>query len=155
MHLAGYKIVERASDFSEFHFISNGPNGMIRKVIVFEPLEDSYLPLGNNLYNIALLDVLPDGTLSDKNLSNNNDLSKILITTVQILAGYTTIFPDRAIFIQGSDEAGQRTSLYHRAIKNNFTVFEHDFDIEGIVSSSVKEKFNPAKKYIAFLVRRK
>ena len=155
MHLPTYKIIERSDDLSEFRFISEGPNGMIHKVILFDLLEDDNMPVRSNLYNIALLDVLPDGSLSDNSLSNNNDMAKILATTVQILIGYTSVFPERTVFIQGSDDAGQRISLYHRAIKNNLFIFEKDFHIEGVIDNERTEKFQPDRKYLAFLVKRK
>jgi hypothetical protein len=106
MHLPSYKILENADDYSEFKFISKGPKGNIVKVIAFQKL-----PVAN-LYNLSLFDIMSDGQLSDTNFSNNNDLRKILATTIQILMDYTEIFPERSIFFQGSDDKGRRTSLY-------------------------------------------
>jgi len=149
MHLPAYKILESADDYSEFKFVSKGPNGNIVKVIVFQKL-----PL-ENLYNLSLLDIMDDGQLSDTNLSNNNDLRKILATTVQVLVDYTEIFPERTIFFQGSDDTGRRTSLYQKAISKYFTTLKKDFDITGITDNDIEEEFEPTKRYIAFLVKRK
>jgi hypothetical protein len=151
MHLPSYAVVERADDYSEFKFISNGPNGDIVKLVIFEkyPLVD--------FYNLALVDVVISNprVISDSTLSNNNDLRKILATVVKILTEYTTLFPDRTIFFQGSDDAGRRTTLYKRAIAAYYNELEKEFDIEGITNLNVRESFNPKGKYEAFLVRRK
>ncbi len=149
MHLPHYDISENADDYSEFKFISKGPNGSIIKVLTFQKL-----PV-ENLYNLSLLDILEDGQLSDTNFSNNNDLRKILATITQTLLDYTSEFPERTIFFQGSDDAGRRTSLYHKAITKYYSTLKKDFTIIGITDNDTEEEFNPLKEYIAFLVKRK
>ena len=62
----------------------------------------------DSFYNIALLDVMNDGTLSDTHFSNNNDLRKIMATIVEIIIDYTKKYPERTIFFQGSDDEGRR-----------------------------------------------
>jgi len=148
MHLAFYEIIERTNDYSEYKFVSTGPNGNIWKLLVFKKL------FVDKLYNLSLLDVMPDGTLSDSHLSNNNDLRKVLATIVQVIIDYTTQFPDRNIFFQGSDD-GRRISLYHKAISKHLFVLDKIFDIYGICDDGGEESFNSAREYTAILVKRK
>ena len=149
MHLPSYDILEKADDYSEYKFISNGPNGNIIKLLLFRKL------FIETLYNLSLLDVMPDGTLSDTHFSNNNDLRKILATIVKVIMDYTTRFPERQIFFQGSDEHGKRNSLYHKAISKHLFVLERDFYIYGIRDDGYEEVFVSSKEYDAVLVKRK
>lgn len=151
MHLPSYKVIENADDYSEFKFISKGPKGDVVKLVIFKKY-----PL-LNLYNLSLVDVISDTPkiISDSTFSNNNDLRMILATVVQILIEYTSIFPDRAIFFQGSDEEGRRRMLYHRAISEYYSMLEQYFYIEGITSEYAIEPFNSTGSYEAFLVKRK
>lgn len=149
MHLPSYRIIENAKDYSLFKFISNGPNGSITKFIIFSELDSE-----ENIYNLALVDVLQH-EISDTHLSNNGDLRKVLATVAQILIEYTSKFPERTIFFQGSDNQGKRSSVYHRAISQYYSILEKEFYIHGVISEKVAEKFNPMKKYNGFLVKRK
>jgi hypothetical protein len=149
MHLPSYEIVEKADDYSEYKFVSVGPNGSITKFIVFKRL------FVETLYNLSLLDVMPDGTYSDTHFSNNNDLRKILATILEVVIDYTEKFPDRQIFFQGSDEEGKRISLYHKAISKHLFVLEKEFHIYGIADDGQEERFNPDSRYSAVLVMRK
>ncbi len=149
MHLPSYEILERADDYSEYKFVSRGPNGAILKLLVFKKL------FIDTVYNLSLLDVMADGSLSDTHFSNNNDLRKILATIVDVVIDYTAKFPDRQIFFQGSDEEGKRISLYHKAISRHLFVLEKEFHIYGLTDEGAEEVFNPAKEYIAVLVKRK
>jgi hypothetical protein len=148
--LASYPILEISNDHSTYKFMSNGPNGSIYKIIVFP----NFFP-DSNIYNMALGDVLADNKVSDTNISNNGDIRKIFATVAKILTEYITIFPDRTIFFQGSDDIGKRSSVYHRAISQYYHLMENEFIFEGVTQNDVKEPFNPESKYQFFLVRRK
>ena len=150
MHLPSYAIMEISDDHSTYKFVSEGPKGEIVKVIVFS----EFFP-GGNIYNMALADVLNDDRISDTNISNNSDIRKIFATVARVVMEYTSIYTERTIFFQGSDEEGQRTSVYHRAISQYHHFLENDFDIEGITTDEVKETFNPKGRYEVFLVKRK
>jgi len=149
MHLPSYHVLETADDYSEYKFVSIGPKGEIPKAVVFE-----LMFADENIYNVALLDVLPQGA-SDTNVSNNGDMRVILATATQILINYTGAFPERKIFFKGSDEEGKRMAVYHRAIREYYSVLQDTFIIEGFVDENVKELFNPLNSYYAFLVKRK
>ena len=147
MHLSSYQIVSKLDTSAEYKFISTGPKGSIIKIIIFEELSHEA-----NLYNLALVDQLENGKVSDRNSSNNDDLRKILATVVKVLIDYTLVFPERTIFFQGSDDSGKRTSVFNRAINRYFSFLEHDFSINGITENHVIEQYNSLETYIAFLV---
>jgi len=150
MHLPSYQILETADDSSQYKFVSIGPKGEIPKAVVFRLLYPE-----ENIYNVALVDFLKDGTESDTNVSNNGDMREILATVTQVLTAYSEVFPDRKIFFTGSDEEGKRMAVYHRAIREYYSVLQKIFLIEGYINENVKEPFNPANNYQAFLVKRK
>jgi len=149
MHLPSYEIIEKADDFSEYKFISTGPNGDILKILSFDKI------FIDSLYNLSLVDQLPNGTMSDTHFSNNNDIRKIMATIVEAMIDYTNNFPDRMIFFQGSDEEGRRISLYQRAISNYLFILEKEFDIYGIRNDGTEEKFVSGQEYGAILAKRK
>ena len=148
MHLPSYQILETADDSSQYKFVSIGPRGEIPKVVVFE-----LMLADENIYNVALLDVLSDGA-SDINVSNSGDMRVILATVMRILTDYVVAFPERKIFLIGSDEEGKRMSVYHRAIREYYSVLQEIFVIEGFINERVKEPFNPLNSYQAFLVKK-
>jgi len=150
MHLPSYPVLEIADNYSEYKFISTGPKGNIPKVVAFE-----LMFADNNIYNIALLDIMTDGIASDTNISNNGDLREILATVTRILMDYTATFPERRIFFRGSDDEGKRIAVYQRAIREYYSILQEIFFIEGFIDENVKEPFNPLNQYLAFLVKRK
>ena len=150
MHLPSYYFLEVSDHHSVFKFISSGPNGDVIKLIIFTEFNPT-----RKIYNLALVDVIENDKISDKNLSNNGDIRKILATVAQAIINYTSTFPDRTIYFEGSDEQGKRTSVYNAAIRKYFYILEKDFYIEGYLNEKVKEKFNPLKTYKGFLVKRK
>lgn len=112
MHLPSYEIIEKASDYSEYKFISSGPNGDIVKILSFKQI------FVDSLYNLALSDQLPDGTLSDTHFSNNDDIRKIMATIVEAVIDYTNNFPERMIFFRAvMTKAGE-----YQFIKEQFQI---------------------------------
>ena len=150
MHLPSYNVLDIARDYSEYKFVSIGPKGNIPKLVVFKLLFPE-----DNVYNVALVDILVGGITSDTNVSNNGDMREILATVTQILIDYTAVFPERKIYFTGSDEEGKRMAVYHRAIREYYSVLKDLFFIEGFINEKVKEPFNPLNSYLAFLVKRK
>jgi hypothetical protein len=150
MHLPSYTISEIAEDHSTYKFFSEGPNGRISKIIIF-----SEFYAGGNIYNVALGDVMRNDRISDTNVSNNGDIRKIFATVAQVLMDYTSIYPERTIFFQGSDVEGRRISVYHRAISQYYHLLQKELIVEGITNHEVKELFNPNGQYAFFLIRRK
>jgi len=150
MHLPSYQILEIAGNYSEFKFVSVWPNGQIQKLVLFRLLDPE-----DNIYNVALLDILESGMTSDTTVSNNNDMREILATVTRIIIDYSALFPERKLFFRGSDEEGKRMAVYHRAIREYYSILQEIFFIEGFINEKVKEPFNPLNNYHAFLVKRK
>ena len=60
----------------------------IKKLIQFRLVNSSL-----SIYNLALVDILPDGDVSDLSISNNQDMPKVLATVFQAIdyRSYATI----------------------------------------------------------------
>ena len=76
---------DRSSAF-RYVFTSVGRR-QIKKIVAFKPT-----PL-ENVFNIGFGDLLADGVVDDKAVSNNGDTSKVLVTVIQIIREFTTEFP--------------------------------------------------------------
>jgi hypothetical protein len=107
-------------DKFSFEFDSVSDAKTVRKLIEFRLIDAETL-----LYNLALVDILPDGSASDLSVSNNQDMPKILATVFQAIGYFFGINPQVKILIQGSTKA--RTRLYQIAINKYFNEVEHKF----------------------------
>jgi hypothetical protein len=79
MHQRPY-LFEYDFDKLIFVFESISDRKTITKVISYTVFPDQ-----PELYNLFLGDVLPDGSLCDTQISNNDDLEKILATVIQTM----------------------------------------------------------------------
>ncbi len=97
------------SSLTVFEFISEGPNGLIYKLIQFQ---DTNQP---NVYNLAFGDKNSEtGELDDLAVSNNGDTDKVLATVVAALYAFFDKYPDAFVYATGSTSA--RTRLYRIGI---------------------------------------
>jgi hypothetical protein len=92
-----FKSIEDKFTF-EFESVSNEKT--IRKLIQFR-LIDSNL----TLYNLALVDVLDDKTVSDLSISNNLDMPKVLSTVFQSITYFFEKNSTAKVLIQGSTKS--------------------------------------------------
>jgi hypothetical protein len=109
------------------------------------------------LYNLGFGDLLQDGSVDDTYNSNNGDIIKVLATVIHILKEFTSIHPQIKIVFTGS--TWERTLLYKRILKVNFSEFSKKFTISGLikVGNSYKEiNFNPKVEieYFAFFIKK-
>ena len=122
-----------------YHFYSEGPQGSIKKAIIYAQIED-------NLFNLAFGDWDEElRRINDSSRTNNQDRDKVLATVAFTALDFTNQFPDVEIFAEGTT-AG-RTRLYQMEIN----IF---FKIEGFVNGEW-ELFLRGKNYEAFLISRK
>ena len=130
-----------------FKFISEGPKGKIKKLIVYsQMLEDA-------IYNLAFGDYDEEtSTIDDRVTTNNNDTKKILATVASTLYVFTDKYPDCWVYVTGSNTA--RTRLYRMGITANYKEIVKDFELFGLRDESWQE-FEKGKEYEAFLVKRK
>ena len=127
-------------DLTIFEFISEGPNGLIRKIIQFQETNQP------NLYNLAFGDKNPEtGEVDDFAISNNGDSEKVLATVVSALYAFFDKHPDTFVYATGSTSA--RTRLYRMGITRFYGEMIEDFDLYGQIDDQFHE-FEIGKKYI-------
>jgi hypothetical protein len=72
--------------FMAYHFISNGPQGAIRKIAKFSLI-------GENLYNFGFGDLDPvTGDISDTVISDNKDVDIVMGTVGSIIYDFINLF---------------------------------------------------------------
>ncbi len=59
--------------FFSFHSVSE--EKVVPKLII-------YTPVDNLIYNLALVDVMPDGSLADNVTTNNQDMNRVMATVI-------------------------------------------------------------------------
>jgi hypothetical protein len=103
-----------------------------------------------NIYNLALVDVLEDGSLSDITESRNKDMKTILATVMRITMNFLEANPDKIIAFRGSDERRQR--LYRLLISRDLNEIEKEFVILGVSSEGKSEPFQSNHLYDYFVI---
>ena len=107
MNESAYPFEEGPLEYT-YRFESVSEQAVIQKVVIFTKIEQS------GVFNLALVDELPDGLLSDTVVSNNDDMVTVLATVFQITADFLNRFPDVSVYFSGSDT--RRIRLYRVAI---------------------------------------
>jgi hypothetical protein len=135
------------SSLTVFEFISEGPKGLVRKIIQFQETNQP------NLYNLAFGDKNPaTGEMDDLAVSNNGDSEKVLATIVAALYAFFDKHPDAFVYAAGSTSA--RTRLYRISITRFYGEMIEDFDLYGQIGDKFYE-FEIGKDYAGFLTQRK
>ena len=135
------------SNLTIFEFISEGPKGLIRKIIQLQ--ETNRL----NVYNLAFGDKNSEtGEIEDLVVSNNADSEKVLATVVAALYAFFDKHPDAFVYVTGSTSA--RTRLYRMGITKFYEEMVQDFDLYGQVGDEFYD-FEIDKDYAGFLAQRK
>ena len=130
-----------------FEFDSVSTDKVIRKLVQFRLID-----FEAELYNLALVDILFDGSASGLSVSNNNDMPKVLATVFRTLLYFFDRHKDEKILIQGSTKS--RTRLYQMAIVKYLPELEHKFEIWGFVNNEF-EDFTKGKSYNGFVIKQK
>jgi hypothetical protein len=129
------------SSLTVFEFISEGPKGLVRKIIQFQETNQP------NLYNLAFGDKNPaTGEMDDLAVSNNGDSEKVLATIVAALYAFFDKHPDAFVYAAGSTSA--RTRLYRISITRFYGEMIEDFDLYGQIRDKFYE-FEIGKDYWA------
>jgi len=135
------------SNLTIFEFISEGPKGLIRKIIQLQ--ETNRL----NVYNLAFGDKNSEtGEIDDLAVSNNADSEKVLATVVAALYAFFDKHPDAFVYVTGSTSA--RTRLYRMGITKFYEEMVQNFDLYGQVGDEFYD-FEIDKDYAGFLAHRK
>ena len=125
-----------------FDFESVG-NKIIKKKILYQNTDR--FPF----YNLALVDVQPDGSLDDISESNNGDMEKVLATVIKSLTYFFEQNPDAIVLFRGSTDS--RTRLYQIIINKELESIIPIFSILGINGMKF-EKFEKNKSYEGFAI---
>ncbi|WP_310395025.1 DUF6934 family protein [Hymenobacter sp.] len=135
------------SSLTVFEFISEGPNGNIRKLIHFQETNEP------GVYNLAFGDKQAGLVeINDLAISNNGDSEKILATVVSALYAFFAKYPDSFVYATGSTRA--RTRLYRMGITRFYDEIKTDFYLFGQVGDDFHE-FEIGREYSGFLAQRK
>ena len=130
-----------------FTFISEGPKGSIKKLIVYTQM------LEKDIYNLAFGDFNEDtGKIDDQVITDNNDSQKVLTTVASSLYIFTDKHPNVWVYAAGSNTA--RTRLYRRGITANIVEILTDFEVYGL-QNDLWQPFEKGEEYEAFLAKRK
>jgi hypothetical protein len=78
-------------------FVSDGKR-KIQKIVDFIPINKG------DIVSLGFGDLLPDGSIDDKAISNNGDIVKVLVTVVDILKDFTSLYPSSQVFFVGSPD---------------------------------------------------
>ena len=103
----------QSEDGRTFHFVSlySTPEGVraVSKQLLFEP---DALMIGDKLFsvtNLALVDVLDDGSLCDTSRSGNGTMGMIFATVGNCVVEFFKLYPNEIVHFRGSDASGLRT----------------------------------------------
>ena len=131
---------------ARYQFFSDGPTGIVKKVVSYECIHGNLFNLGFGDWNEELNDI------DDSIRTNNGDRDQVLATVAGTAVDFTDKFPDALIYTEGSTPA--RTRLYQMGISNNLEEISQDFEIEGHINKTW-ELFRRGRNYDAFLAKRK
>lgn len=101
------------------------------------------------IYNLALVDVKPDGSFDDMSVSNNQDMETIIATVIRTIQVFLTFQPTAKVFFMGSTPS--RTRLYRGIINKYLAQAEQIYETHGIIDW-VNEPFEGHKNYEVFLI---
>lgn len=144
---------EKAYSFSHvrtefrYEFFSTSDDKIVKKVVLFTETSASMV------YNLALLDELQNGELSDISETNNKDLVMVMATVIQIIDEFLKINPDYFVIFKGSDKKRQR--LYRIIISRELFKIQKKFDIFGGIGDDFITDFEPNKEYDFYIIRQK
>lgn len=125
-----------------FRFTSISNEKTVEKVISFSETQF------NGIYNLALLDILADGSESDIVQTKNKDMEKVLATVFRTMVVFFQNHPGCGIAFSGSTP--ERIRLYRIAITRELNSASKLFSIMGI-KNGLLFPFEPNVEFDAFL----
>lgn len=140
-----YQVIS-SEDLRSFEFLSEGPNGTIKKVVLFQEFHPDY-------YNLAFGDWDEiKQVINDTSRTNNNDRDKVIATVAYTVVDFLTLYKDAIIVASGSTPS--RTRLYQNGINKHWVEISALFIVQGLLND-VWVPFKRDVNYDAFLVKRK
>jgi hypothetical protein len=145
MNLDKYPVVAR-NDHMSYEFYSEGPKGLIRKIILYKKLD-----WDKNVFSLGFGDWdEKTQNVNDKVNSNNNDRDKILATVAATVLDFAKRHPGAIVYARGATPS--RTRLYQMGIRAHWIEINMQFDIRGYRQGKW-ETFRLGNNYEAFTVR--
>jgi hypothetical protein len=142
MNVNRYSLISN-SNHDAFEFYSEGPKGMIKKVI-------EYTEIDENIYNLAFGDWNEEEQkIDDKIRTNNDDRDKVLATVAWSIIDFINFHPVASVFFQGSTSS--RTRLYQMKIAEDLENYSELFEIFGHFKNDW-EPFQKNKNYKALML---
>ena len=142
MNADKYPVIS-SEDHTAFEFLSEGPNGTIKKII-------HYQKITSTVFNLAFGDWDEENlTLWDLARSNNADRDKVLATVAFTIFEFMDNHPEAIVIAQGATPS--RTRLYQMGIKANWKEISLLFRVKGLIEG-VWSDFEMTKNYEAFLI---
>jgi len=140
MHLITYPLIANETH-ERYEFLSEGPNGTIKKVVIYQRI-------GDGIYNLAFGDWNEiTQTIDDHVRTNNDDRDKVLGTVALTVSDFIKYHPESIIVAKGSTLA--RTRLYQMGISAHWPVINKQFHVEGLYNGDW-EPFRGGRNYQAF-----
>jgi hypothetical protein len=128
-----------------YEFISEGKNGLIRKMLEFQKTE------AEGVFNLAFGDYdEKTKTIDDLIVTNNGDSQKVLATVASIVFVFMEKHPNAMIYTTGSTDS--RTRLYRMGISTNIEEIKADFNVYGLRIEGLWEEFYIGEDYEVFLI---
>ncbi|MCY7357534.1 MAG: hypothetical protein LH609_08685 [Rudanella sp.] len=124
-----------------YQFQSVSSQKRTQKVVLFTETERP------EVYNLALLDVLETGVLSDITVTDNKDMRTVRATTMRITANFLGSNPHKIVTFTGTDD--RRTRLYRILLSRELALIQQAFVVLGEVNHYI-EIFQPNRPYSRF-----
>ena len=128
-----------------YEFVSISDKKEVRKIVLLSQTGD----IGT--YNLALLDLLENGELSDISETNNDDMITVFATVIKIISDFFNKVPNSNVVFKGSDKRRQR--LYRIIIGKEISEISKKFDVFGGIGDSVFF-FEPNTLYEFYLIKK-
>jgi hypothetical protein len=129
-----------------YTFQSVSAGKVVQKVVILTDIQSQ------RIFNLALMDEQPDGTLSDQVVTNNDDMRTVLATVFRIIDDFTSRFPGVFVYFRGTDT--RRTRLYRMALNHELEHLEEEYLVLGQRGDTVIP-FVRNEAFDGFLIRKK
>lgn len=146
--------IEGSDDNLRFDFTSIGPKGAIEKRVIFDEVEMEVGGVHASVFNMALVDVLEDGELSDSTRSANGDMEQVMLTVGRCLLKFFQNHPEATVYFRGSDEARTRRYRLTLSRRENFLAARENFRLFGVSENGEVFEYHPNASCEAFLIQR-
>jgi len=103
-----------------------------------------------DFYNLALVDVFDDGSVSDITETRNKDMIAVLATVIKIVEEFLSQYLKAFIAFQGSDKRRQR--LYRLLLGREMPKIQNKFIVFGGFDDLQPESFRPNQEYDYFII---